>query len=487
MTEDHETAGGGFASSEMFEALAAAMTEGIVIVARDGRVLFLNEPARQLVGTLDADDTPDSLSVRSVTGEALSVEEHPSRRAMATGEMVRQEVILTLRDGRERLVVVTATPLSLGPNGPDAPGAVVVYRDVTDERRRAEVLSAMYDAMTEGLIVVDEEGLVIEQNGSARRLLALTAEAGSDNIYDYPLCRVDGALLSREEHVCVRARAERRSITQDVVLPLADGQERTLAVTAAPLTGGFAFDAQPHVLAVFRDVTDERRRAGQLADFAAVVAHDLRSPLAATVGWLDMADEVSDDHLQMVNALGRARGGVDRMTVLIGDLLNQALADGGELTPDVVDLGGPDGLVAEVATIVDPDEAADIDADDDLPPVVGDPDMLTQLFSNLIGNSLKYVAPGTVPRVRLTGRVEGRRVHLELHDNGIGIPEGQRDLVFERFHRAHADDGRFSGTGLGLSICRTIVERHGGRIVAVSGPGGVGTTFRFDLPADGDG
>ena len=252
MTEDHETAGGGFASPEMFEALAAAMTEGIVIVARNGRVLFLNEPARQLVGTLDADDTPDSLSVRSVTGEALSVEEHPSRRAMATGEMVRQEVILTLRDGRERLVVVTATPLSLGPSGPDAPGAVVVYRDVTDERRRAEVLSAMYDAMTEGLIVVDEEGLVIEQNGSARRLLALTAEAGSDNIYDYPLCRVDGALLPREEHACVRARAERRSITQDVVLPLADGQERTLAVTAAPLTGGFAFDAQPHVLANHR-------------------------------------------------------------------------------------------------------------------------------------------------------------------------------------------------------------------------------------------
>ena len=487
MTEHGPTDAGRFASAEMFEALSSALTEGIVIVDRDGRILHLNDPARLLVGTLAADDTPDSLSVRSVAGDPLSVEQHPSRRAMAGGEVVREEVILTLRDGRERLVVVTATPLALDPTRPDAPGAVVVYRDVTDERRHAEVLMAMYEAMTEGLIVVDDGGLIVEQNGAARHLLAQTATAGSPNIFDYPLCRLDGALVPREEHACVRARAERRSITEDVVLRLADGQERILAVTAAPLTGGFAFAAQPSVLAVFRDVTDERRRAGQLADFASVVAHDLRSPLAATVGWLDMADELSDDHLQMVRALGRARGGVDRMTALIGDLLNQALADGGEINPDVVDLRGPDGLVAEVAGMVDPDEVADIQTDDDVPPVVGDVDMLTQLFSNLIGNSLKYVAPGTVPRVRLSGRVEGRRVELELSDNGIGIPEDHRALVFERFHRAHVADDRYTGTGLGLAICRTIVERHGGRIVAADGLGGEGTTFRFDLPAERDG
>ena len=482
MTDEPKPAGTTFASAEMFETLTAAMTEGIIVVAVDGRILYLNEPARRLVGTLDADDTPQSLSVRTVTGEPLSVEQHPSRRAMASGEVVREEVILTLRDGRDRLVVVTASPLKAASPCPDAPGAVVVYRDVTDERRHAELLDAMYEAMSEGLIVVDADGTFVEQNSSSRRLLAQTSAAGADNIYDYPLQKLDGSPLPPEEHPSVRARAERRPVTQDVVLPLANGQQRILAITAAPLTGGFAFEVDAGVLKVYRDVTQERSKSRQLAEFAGVVAHDLRSPLSATLGWLDLADEVRDDPSQLANALKRAHGGVDRMATLIGDLLNQATADGGELHPEPIALGGTDGLVAELESIVDPNEEADISADE-VPEVLGDPDMLTQLITNLLGNSVKYVEPGATPRIRLTGSARGSRVELELSDNGIGIPEDQRELVFERFHRAHPQDERYSGTGLGLAICRTIVERHGGTIVALPGPDGVGTTFRFDLPA----
>jgi signal transduction histidine kinase len=270
-----------------------------------------------------------------------------------------------------------------------------------------------------------------------------------------------------------------------VILTLRDGSDRQVVVTASPLSNKASEPDSPGAVVVYRDVTEERRKARQLADFAGTVAHDLRSPLSATLGWLDLADEVRDDHQQLVNAVGRARGGVDRMAVLISELLSHAVAEGGELQPEAVELGGPDGLVAEVAAIVDPDETADILAEDGIPTVQGDPDMLTQLLTNLIGNAMKYVAPGKVPDVRLTGRCHGNRVELELSDNGIGIPEGQRDLVFERFHRAHPQDARYPGTGLGLAICRTIVERHGGRIVATSGPDGVGTTFRFDLPAAG--
>lgn len=352
-----------FASAEMFQAMSEAMAEGIVIIGRDGRIQHLNTPARLLVGTLEADEAPESLSVRSVSGEPLSVEQHPSRRAMATGEVIHEEVALTLRDGQERLVDVTATPLSAASDRPDSPGVVVVYRDVTEERRQAR----------------------------------------------------------------------------------------------------------------------------QLADFAGVVAHDLRSPLTATQGWLDLAEAAKDDHGALLNALLRARGGVDRMGRLIAELLDQATAEGGELRPEVIVLGGDGGLLAEVAEVVDPGEEADILAVGELPSVQADPDMMLQLFSNLIGNALKYVEPGTAPRVRLTGRAQGDRVRLDLSDNGIGIPEDQRELVFERFHRAHARDERYGGTGLGLSICRTIVERHGGRIVAGPGPAGQGTTFRFDLPGAGTG
>ena len=466
------------ASAELFDALTEAMTEGIVVMDSAGTVQRLNTAASRLVGSLERDDAPGSLRARSVAGEPLSVEQHPARQAIARGEVVRQEVILTLADGRDRIVVVTASPLT-ATSRPGAPRAVVVYRDVTEERRHAEVLAAMYEAMTESLLVVDAAGRFLEQNGSSRRLLAQTAAAGSENIYDYPLKRLDGTPLPPEEHPSVRARTERRPVTQDVVLPLANGEQRILSITAAPLTGGYAFDVDPRVLKVYRDVTEDRRESRELAEFAATVAHDLRSPLSATVGWLDLADELHDDHDALLKAVGRARGGVDRMAVLIEELLNQATADGGELRPEPVDL---DEMVAELVELVDPNQEADITADD-VPDVMGDPEMLTQLLANLLGNSIKYVDPGSTPRIRLAGVAQGSRIQLELTDNGIGIPEDQRDLVFERFHRAHPHDGHYTGTGLGLAICRTIVERHGGRIVALPGPNGVGTTFRFDLPA----
>ena len=472
---------GVFESAELFDAMTEAMTEGIVVMGADGKVQRLNTAASRLVGTLERDDAPESLRVRSVSGEPMSVEDHPARQAIAQGEVVRQEVILTLADGQDRIVHVTASPLS-ATSRPGAPRAVVVYRDVTEERRHAEVLAAMYEAMTESLLVVDAEGRFLEQNGSSRRLLGQTAAAGSENIYDYPLKRLNGTPLPPEEHPSVRARAERRPVTQDVLLPLANGQQRVLSITAAPLTGGFAFDVDPGVLKVYRDVTDERLESRQLAEFAATVAHDLRSPLSATLGWLDLADELKDERDALVNALTRARGGVDRMALLIEELLTQATVDGGVLKPEPVSLGGSDGLVAELADLVDPNGEADIQADE-VPDVACDPEMLTQLLTNLLGNSMKYVEPGTTPRIRLTGAGQGARVQLHLTDNGIGIPEDQRDLVFERFHRAHPHDGRYTGTGLGLAICRTIVERHGGRITALPGPDGVGTTFQFDLPA----
>jgi signal transduction histidine kinase len=89
------------------------------------------------------------------------------------------------------------------------------------------------------------------------------------------------------------------------------------------------------------------------------------------------------------------------------------------------------------------------------------------------------------PRVDVRGQRSGDWLELRVSDNGIGIPEDQRELVFERFHRAH--DSAYRGTGLGLAICRSIVDRHGGSIRAEAGPGGRGTTFVLTLPASSAG
>ncbi|AEV86344.1 Adaptive-response sensory-kinase sasA [Actinoplanes sp. SE50] len=117
----------------------------------------------------------------------------------------------------------------------------------------------------------------------------------------------------------------------------------------------------------------------------------------------------------------------------------------------------------------------------DLPPVQAEPVLVRQLVDNLVGNAIKYTAPGVVPVLQISADASDGMVTVRITDNGIGIPEGRHDAIFGNFHRAHAGDG-YLGTGPGLAICKRIVERHGGEITATDDPGG-GSTFRFTLPA----
>ena len=114
-----------------------------------------------------------------------------------------------------------------------------------------------------------------------------------------------------------------------------------------------------------------------------------------------------------------------------------------------------------------------------LPPVEADQTALGQVFSNLIGNSLKYRSPERPLKIEIGGGQEGGVVRYWVSDNGLGIPESGKDRlfqVFQRFHPKHAE-----GDGMGLAIVHRIVERHGGKIWA-EGEEGEGTKFCFTLP-----
>jgi light-regulated signal transduction histidine kinase (bacteriophytochrome) len=117
---------------------------------------------------------------------------------------------------------------------------------------------------------------------------------------------------------------------------------------------------------------------------------------------------------------------------------------------------------------------------DKLPTVLGDELQLYQLCQNLIGNALKYVAKGTIPRVRISARpMNAGMVEILIQDNGIGFEEKDRERIFQPFQRLHTEK-EYPGSGIGLAVCQKIVERHGGRIWAESVPG-EGTTFHFTL------
>ena len=114
--------------------------------------------------------------------------------------------------------------------------------------------------------------------------------------------------------------------------------------------------------------------------------------------------------------------------------------------------------------------------------VFADPGLLRQLLDNLVGNSIKYTAPDQRPWVQISSEQDEEPgwIRVDVTDRGVGIPEGQEELIFEEFHRG-PQEGRSPGTGLGLALTRRIVGLHGGQMRARRNPDG-GSTFTFTLP-----
>lgn len=362
----------------------------------------------------------------------------------------------------------------------------------TSERastERAELLDAMSEAVTDGLAVVAADGSILRMNTACEVVLAHTPAGSGAHATAYELRYPNGTRMPPSEYPFSRALREGTLAPHDVHLVLEDGGVRILSVSASDLTS----DDITRALVVFRDVTRERLDRGELAAFAQTAAHDLRSPLTAVRGWLELAEMQLEDVQAMpagttvredLDAVGRSLAHADRssvtMTRMIDALLAQATAEGRELEAAAITMSGDGGLATEVADLLPGDVRVFVG---DIPPVVGDVELIRQLLGNLLGNPVKYAEPDRTARVSVTGRRLGQRVIIEVTDNGVGIPPDQRTLVFDRFHRAHAGDARFSGTGLGLALCSTVVERHGGIIECVGTSEGVGSTFRFDLPA----
>lgn len=264
----------------------------------------------------------------------------------------------------------------------------------------------------------------------------------------------------------------------DVIAHDEVGRRHVVQVEATPLrdlADGELFGA----VVIKSDVTTVRDEEARLASFAGSVAHDIRNPLSACTSWAELALGVLE---QDVVDLVIARKAVDRSITsgrraheVVDGLLRHASARGGVLRLEQVDLG------RLVASVVEDRDLGACTTVEELPAVVGDPVLLRQVFENLVGNAAKYVPAGRAPRIRISGAEGHGWVQVRVDDEGVGVPPGARDLLFEQFTRAHAD--RYSGTGLGLAICRSVVERHGGTIRVEDNPAGTGTRFVVTLPA----
>ena len=245
---------------------------------------------------------------------------------------------------------------------------------------------------------------------------------------------------------------------------------------------------------IAQDMTDLARRLEisnrELQDFASVASHDLQEPLRKIQAFGDRLGSRYADRLgpEGSDYLRRMQNAAGRMQTLINDLLafSRVTTKAQPFVP--VDLGQ---VAREVVSDLEATiETAGATADDvqigELPVIEADPTQMRQLFQNLLGNALKFVAPGTVPRVRIHAASSEAAENapatctIAVEDDGIGFDEKYLDRIFTVFQRLHGR-GTYEGTGIGLAVCRKIAERHGGSITARSQPG-EGATFLVTLP-----
>jgi signal transduction histidine kinase len=233
------------------------------------------------------------------------------------------------------------------------------------------------------------------------------------------------------------------------------------------------------------DITALREREAELTAFAGVVAHDLRAPLAAIAGYVELLEQdlaAIDELDEFKYTLDRVRNSTDRMCRLIDDLLAYATARDAPLSLEPVDLGVIVDEVVHERTAHLRVEKPVIETGP-LPTVHADPAMIRQMMDNLIGNAIKYTRNSEPARVRITAdRLDGEWAEIQVADRGIGIPADQRTTIFESFSRAHRGQS-YAGTGLGLAICRRVVDRHGGSITVDDNPLG-GARFHIVLPTE---
>jgi signal transduction histidine kinase len=257
-----------------------------------------------------------------------------------------------------------------------------------------------------------------------------------------------------------RIRGEVDAISEADLSSRVEGEERRDEVGRLAAT-------MNRMLGRLESAQDRQRR------FIADVSHDLRSPLTAQRTQLEvaMAHPDSVDHAQLHRDL---LGHVDDMDSLVGDLLFVVTDDERPRSRQPLDL---EDIVLEEAARARRLGGPGLDASAvSAAPVSGDPDELRRLVRNLVENAVAHAA-GSVTLRASTGP-DG--VVVDVLDDGPGVPGGDEEVIFERFHRGDAARSR-RGSGLGLSIARTVAERHGGRLVVV--PGGSGAHFRLTLPA----
>jgi two-component system NtrC family sensor kinase len=337
-----------------------------------------------------------------------------------------------------------------------------LYEAAAAERGRLEALLA---GVHDGVIVIDSDGRLLMVNPAARDAFGIPpaqALAGVPFGDAFPQAEMAALLHAAGEGV-----SNPTEISPD--------EKRIFAAQALRIEG-------VGLVLTLHDITYLKRLDRIKSDFVQTVSHDLRSPLTAILGYVELierAGAVTDLQREFIR---RIQGSVANITCLVDDLLDLGRIESGfDLRRENVRLDQVVRYAAEgmKKAIAEKGLRLAVHFSQDFPAFAANPVQMRQMIDNLFGNAIKYSNPGGA--IGVSGRIEQKQIILQFTDTGIGIPTMDLPYIFDKFYRAGNVSPELTGTGLGLAIVRSVVENHGGRIW-VESTVGQGTTFTVVLP-----
>ena len=430
-------------------------------------------------------------TVAAVLGDKLWAEIRGHRERVVRGEALDYEVDVALLPGQQQRMHCVLNP-ARNSDG-KVVGYVVAITDVTDRKRVAEardLLAAIVESSDDAIVSMTLEGRITSWNAGATRLFGYSADqmvGQIPNMLSEPGEEQDILdRIRRGEHVhhYETARFSREGKRLDISLSAAPMRDHTGRIVGVANVARDITEAKEAEAAIKRSQEALREADRRKDEFLALLAHELRNPLATLVNGLHLLRPAAADP-----TVQKVRDMMDRQLAqlqrLVDDLLDVSRISRGrfELRRAPVSLAlavetaieGCQSLIAARGHTT----AVSIPAEPLL--VEGDFARLAQVFANLLSNSAKYTEPGG--RIDVTMRKSGSDAIVTVRDTGIGIPADSLDTVFDMFaqvqdHKRHAG----GGLGIGLALVRSLVEMHSGRVAVYSGGPGKGTEFTVRLP-----
>jgi len=378
--------------------------------------------------------------------------------------------------------------------------AVNLASDLKSERERSDII---VNSIEDGVVMIDNGRVMRLFNPAAANITGWSREEATDIDHRSVFKFVN----ERGEALDDNASPLERGFLS--VTPVRDNNANILSksnkiipisISVSPFSG--ADGSSQGIVAIFRDVTNERNEEKQRAEFISTASHEMRTPVAAIEGYLSLAlnENVSKIDSKARDYLEKAHSSTQHLGKLFQDLLTAAKTEDGRLInhPTAVEMGqylqeivsdirftaekknmlvdyviGSDNQIVSAAStagqkVIRPFYYVNVD-----------PDRLREVVINLFDNAVKYSDQGKIT-IGLTG--DDKVVQFRISDQGIGIPPEDISHLFQKFYRVDSSATRtIGGTGLGLFICRKIVEMYSGRIW-VESTVGKGTTFFINLP-----